>query len=91
MFVYELQKKTKKKKKKITKPSICLLNVVEISNRKFYEKNENATLARLLKMGNILCFCTKFNDLRSDLLKKLGLLTNYQELALIARKHWLFK
>ena len=27
-----------------------------------------------------MLFCTKFNDLRSDLFEKLGILRNYQEL-----------
>ena len=35
---------------------IYLLNEVDISDRKFHEKNENATFVRLLKMKNILCF-----------------------------------
>ena len=37
-------------------PMIYLLNEVDISDRKFHEKNENATFVRLLKMKNILCF-----------------------------------
>ena len=62
---------------------IYLLNEVDISDRKFHEKKENATFVRLLKMKNILCFfCTKFNDLQSDLFEKLGILRNYQELKL---------
>ena len=48
---------------------IYLLNEVNISDRKFHEKNENATFVRLLKMKNILCFFCIFifNDLWSDL------------------------
>ena len=34
---------------------------------------------RLLKMKNTLCFfCTKFNDLRSELFEKLGILRNQE-------------
>ena len=35
---------------------IYFLNEVDISDRKFHEKNENATFIRLLKMKNILWF-----------------------------------
>ena len=60
---------------------IYLLNEVDISDRKFHEKNKHATFLSLLKMKKILCFfCTKFNDIRSDLVEKLGLLRYYQEL-----------
>ena len=60
---------------------IYLLNEIDISDRKFHEKNENATFPKLL-MKNILCFCTnlneehfmlfctKFKDLRSDFFEK---------------------
>ena len=37
-------------------PLIYLLNEVDISDRKFHEKNENVTFVRLLTMKKILCF-----------------------------------
>ena len=54
---------------------------VDISVQKYHGMIENVVLVRWLKTKNILCFfCNKFSNLRSDLLTKLNIQTDYQEL-----------
>ena len=52
-----------------------------IRNLKIPRKERKCDICQTVEgEEHFMLFCTKFNDLRSDLFEKLGILRNYQEL-----------